>query len=112
MIIINLYKSKYSSRGVPTAMLGHFDDQSTDNSEDKAGKGLGEDNTGFGPVSCKAEPAASASASASSRSTDINNMAWNQNSNENPLRSDISPPPGDPKIENSARLRRYRHNIE
>ncbi|KAL7726696.1 hypothetical protein ACLKA6_012773 [Drosophila palustris] len=93
-----------SSRGVPTAMLGHFDDQSTDNSEDKAGKGLGEDNTGFGTVSCKAEPTAAAA--------DINNMAWNQNTNENPLRSDISPPPGDPKIENSARLRRYRHNIE
>jgi len=78
-------------------MLGNFDDQSTDNSEDKACKGLGEDNTGFGSVSYKAEPSAA---------------AWNQNTNETPLRNDISPPPGDPKIENSARLRRYRHNIE
>lgn len=28
------------------------------------------------------------------------------------IRNDITPPPGVPKIENTARLRRYRHNID
>lgn len=28
------------------------------------------------------------------------------------IRSEITPPPGAPKLENSARLRRYRHNID
>lgn len=28
------------------------------------------------------------------------------------IRSEITPPPGAPKLENSARLRRYRHNVD
>lgn len=28
------------------------------------------------------------------------------------IRSEIIPPPGVPKLENSARLRRYRHNVD
>ncbi|KAH8376050.1 hypothetical protein KR093_011344, partial [Drosophila rubida] len=50
-------------------------------------------------------------ADASGTSNSIN-TAWNQNTTETSMRNNISPPPGDPKIENSARLRRYRHNIE
>ncbi|XP_064537526.1 tau-tubulin kinase homolog Asator isoform X2 [Drosophila montana] len=89
------------TRAVPTTMLGNFDDLSTDISNDHAGREICEDNTSFGTLSCKAAAAAVS-----------HNEARNQNTVEPPIRNDISPPPGDPKIENSARLRRYRHNIE
>ncbi|XP_030566644.1 tau-tubulin kinase homolog Asator isoform X2 [Drosophila novamexicana] len=96
------------TRGVPTTtMLGNFDDLSTDISNDQAGREICEDNTSFGTLSCKAAAATAANSIVLSHNT-----ARNQNSVEPPIRNDISPPPGDPKIENSARLRRYRHNIE
>ncbi|ACY70477.1 hypothetical protein DVIR88_6g0014 [Drosophila virilis] len=95
------------TRGVPTTtMLSNFDDLSTDISNDQAGREICEDNTSFGTLSCKLAAAATNSTVVS------HNTARNQNSVEPSIRNDISPPPGDPKIENSARLRRYRHNIE
>ncbi|XP_030379875.1 tau-tubulin kinase homolog Asator isoform X2 [Scaptodrosophila lebanonensis] len=107
-------RSRTSSRtrGIPTTMLGHFDDHSTDNSEDQPGKDLGTaDIVGFGTLSCKAEPT-STFVSQPTEDALSGNIARNQNLIDTQVRTDISPPPGDPKIENSARLRRYRHNVE
>jgi len=42
----------------------------------------------------------------------VKNFTTSENSSEVNPKCTISPPPGDPKIENSARLRRYRHNID
>lgn len=72
-------------------MLGNFDDQSSDNSENAVEKDKEEENL---------------------ISKQLEDKPLNQNSKDSLIRNDISPPPGDPKIENSARLRRYRHNIE
>jgi len=41
-----------------------------------------------------------------------NNVPTSKYSADLQPKCNISPPPGDPKIENSARLRRYRHNLE
>lgn len=66
---------------------GDFDDNGSLINED-----------GFGPMVVENEPK-------------TNNMRTNEKySSEPPNMCNISPPPGDPKIENSARLRRYRHN--
>ncbi|XP_022217249.2 tau-tubulin kinase homolog Asator isoform X2 [Drosophila obscura] len=87
-------RSRTSSRtrGIPTTMLGNFDDQSTDLSEDKAGT------IGAHFITKQYEE------------SNINNITWSENSTDQ--QPNISPPPGEPNIENSARLRRYRHNIE
>ncbi|XP_060661111.1 tau-tubulin kinase homolog Asator isoform X2 [Drosophila nasuta] len=78
-------------------VLNSFEDQLTDKSEDKDGKEFEV------PVCCNS--------AAKSGTLETSNAAWTQNTIETSMRN-ISPPPGDPKIENSARLRRYRHNIE
>lgn len=83
------------THGVPSTMLANFDDQSSDNSENEVKKDIEEGNLGLTAVSQQLE-----------------DMPLNQNAVETLIRNDISPPPGDPKVENSARLRRYRHNIE
>ncbi|TDG41137.1 hypothetical protein AWZ03_012441 [Drosophila navojoa] len=92
-----------------TTILATFDDQSAAVdmiSIDDSVREFCKDNT-----TCKK--------TANSIINDTNKTARNQNivgSTPSPPpttpRNDISPPPGDPKIENSARLRRYRHNIE
>ncbi|XP_033237085.1 tau-tubulin kinase homolog Asator isoform X6 [Drosophila pseudoobscura] len=89
-------RSRTSSRtrGIPTTMLGNFDDQSTDLSEDKTGT------IGAHFITKQYEE------------SKFNNITWSENSTDPQPKSNISPPPGEPKIENSARLRRYRHNIE
>ncbi|KAH8252421.1 hypothetical protein KR038_010258, partial [Drosophila bunnanda] len=80
-------RSRTSSRtrGIPNSMLGggDFDDNGTLVNEDD-----------FGSVQDKSEQKSSSMRTSDKYSTECN----------------ISPPPGDPKIENSARLRRYRHN--
>ncbi|KAH8397329.1 hypothetical protein KR215_012183, partial [Drosophila sulfurigaster] len=78
-------------------VLNSFEDQLTDKSEDKDGKEFKV------PFCCNS--------AAVSGTLETSNAAWTQNTIETSMRN-ISPPPGDPKIENSARLRRYRHNIE
>lgn len=88
---------EYRTRGIPTTILGNFDDQSSDNSEHQVEKDKEEENAGFTAVS---------------KQLNDMDMALNKNSRETLNRNEISPPPGDPKIENSARLRRYRHNVE
>ncbi|BFG06749.1 tau-tubulin kinase homolog Asator [Drosophila madeirensis] len=89
-------RSRTSSRtrGIPTAMLGNFDDQSTDLSEEKAGTIGAHFNT------------------KQYEESNLNNITWSESSTDQQTKSNISPPPGEPKTENSARLRRYRHNIE
>lgn len=88
---------EYRTRGIPTTILGNFDDQSSDNSEHQVEKDKEEESAGFTAVS---------------KQLNDMDMALNKNSRETLNRNEISPPPGDPKIENSARLRRYRHNVE
>ncbi|EDV90973.1 GH23928 [Drosophila grimshawi] len=105
------------TRGIPLTMLGNFDDQSKAEISDNGDKELVENNIGFGSRLCKAaainpSTAVQLQQLSATRNEDTNNTAGNQNALEPSLRNDISPPPGDPKIENSARLRRYRHNLE
>lgn len=106
---INCRSREVSATPTPT-ILSTFDDQSpaVDNmiSIDDGVREFCKDNT-----TCKRTP--------NSLIDDTKKTARNQNivgstSSSPPTtpRNDISPPPGDPKIENSARLRRYRHNIE
>ncbi|CAD7094145.1 unnamed protein product [Hermetia illucens] len=75
------------NRGIPTHMLGTFEDNSSDNSgEEKQHQ---------------------------QHPSDINNSSENIIAEfDRSLRNDITPPPGAPKPENSARLRRYRYNLE
>ncbi|XP_065371715.1 tau-tubulin kinase homolog Asator [Calliphora vicina] len=127
------------TRGVPTALLGQFDDNSTDTSDDQqqtgggsgssrrkssmrsSAKSLGSSGGGVGvgteqiesPNGCtenemllynllkdfgKIENSTATATATAATTTAIPN--------------DITPPPGAPKIENTARLRRYRHNVD
>ncbi|XP_017853661.1 tau-tubulin kinase homolog Asator isoform X2 [Drosophila busckii] len=110
-------------RGVPTTMLGNFDDNSTDVSEDQDNKNKkGTQSrgypTGVGAKVCIDEndscdiEAPSAIVLKHNEGPTSSNLAWNQSARDPETRNDISPPPGDPKTENSARLRRYRPNLE
>ncbi|XP_032579784.1 tau-tubulin kinase homolog Asator isoform X1 [Drosophila sechellia] len=83
-------RSRTSSRtrGIPNAMLENSDDNETVMSAEKAGHGH------------------------VVKSAGVNNFTTSENSADLHPKCTISPPPGDPKIENSARLRRYRHNID
>ncbi|XP_043657322.1 tau-tubulin kinase homolog Asator isoform X2 [Drosophila teissieri] len=82
-------RSRTSSRtrGIPTAMVENSDDNGTVMSAEKTGHG------GLHVVKIE----------------ELNNFTTRDFSAE---LCTISPPPGDPKMENSARLRRYRHNVE
>ncbi|XP_070074156.1 tau-tubulin kinase homolog Asator isoform X2 [Drosophila takahashii] len=85
-------RSRTSSRtrGIPNTMLGNFDDNGTLISAEK--------NRLIGAQVVQSE--------------ESNNVPTNEYSAELQPKCNISPPPGDPKTENSARLRRYRHNLE
>ncbi|KAH8272443.1 hypothetical protein KR044_002968, partial [Drosophila immigrans] len=95
-------RASSSARGV--TIQSNSEDQLTDNTEDKVGKEIVDESIGFGAALCCKSTASGIS--------DASNTAWNQNTTETSMRNNISPPPGDPKIENSARLRRYRQNLE
>lgn len=119
----------YRTRGVPTTLLGQFDDNSTDTSDDQQHIG------GANRRRC------SLKTSTRSGGTDVVIGALETDKIESPngctdnemllfnlvkdidkiehseataatIRNDITPPPGAPKIENTARLRRYRHNVD
>ncbi|XP_039233101.1 tau-tubulin kinase homolog Asator isoform X3 [Drosophila yakuba] len=85
-------RSRTSSRtrGIPNAMVENSDDNGTVMSAEKTGHG--------GRHVVKIE--------------ELNNFTTRDFSAELHPKCAISPPPGDPKMENSARLRRYRHNVE
>ncbi|XP_050742981.1 tau-tubulin kinase homolog Asator isoform X2 [Drosophila biarmipes] len=84
-------RSRTSSRtrGISNTMLGNFDDNNTVS---------GEKQRLIGTQVVQNE--------------ESNNVPTSIYSAELQDKCNISPPPGDPKIENSARLRRYRHNLE
>ncbi|XP_016971222.2 tau-tubulin kinase homolog Asator isoform X2 [Drosophila rhopaloa] len=81
-------RSRTSSRtrGISNSMLGNFDDNGT----------LMTRRIGAQLV----------------QNDESNNVPTSEYSAELQPKCNISPPPGDPKMENSARLRRYRHNLE
>ncbi|XP_016944095.2 tau-tubulin kinase homolog Asator isoform X2 [Drosophila suzukii] len=85
-------RSRTSSRtrGIPNTMLGNFDDNDTITSAEK--------HRLIGAQVVQIE--------------ESNNVPTSKYSADLQPKCNISPPPGDPKIENSARLRRYRHNLE
>ncbi|KAH8373755.1 hypothetical protein KR009_009396 [Drosophila setifemur] len=87
-------RSRTSSRtrGMPNTTIAKFDDNTADAKDDHTGH-----------IGCHLLPM---------RSEKSNSSTWLDPSPELQPKSNISPPPGDPKIENTARLRRYRHNIE
>ncbi|XP_017126131.1 tau-tubulin kinase homolog Asator isoform X2 [Drosophila elegans] len=81
-------RSRTSSRtrGIPNTMLGHFDDNGTPMTRHIGAQFV--------------------------QNAESNNIPTSEYSAEPQPKCNISPPPGDPKTENSARLRRYRHNLE
>uniref|UniRef100_A0A1A9VAU3 Uncharacterized protein n=1 Tax=Glossina austeni TaxID=7395 RepID=A0A1A9VAU3_GLOAU len=124
--------SKNSSRirGVPTMFLGQFEDGSTDNSEDQhvsggSGGVMSVETTSTALRIADAEQTTTSTAPALFEDNDqlqgkrtekdvlLLNLVQDFNQMDSPMiRNDITPPPGAPKLENSARLRRYRHNID
>lgn len=131
------------SRGIPTHLLGHFDDHSSDNSEEKythirlnnGGEGYpsshghtSNSNSSAGGSLGSAMPAAATfnhihmqqqhtSATATTMNPSDEELLCNMVKeisavDSTVIRNDITPPPGAPKLENSARLRRYRHNVD
>ncbi|XP_037825862.1 tau-tubulin kinase homolog Asator isoform X10 [Lucilia sericata] len=113
------------TRGVPTTLLGQFDDNSTDTSDDQqqiaanrrksaiktntksggssGGIGLNETDKIESPNGCTENEML------------LFNLVKDFEKIEHSgttIRNDITPPPGAPKIENTARLRRYRHNVD
>ncbi|XP_017051372.1 tau-tubulin kinase homolog Asator isoform X2 [Drosophila ficusphila] len=78
------------TRGIPNAMLGNLDDNATFVTPER--------NKQIGAQFVENE--------------EPSTIALSECSTEEQPKCNISPPPGDPKIENSARLRRYRHNLE
>ncbi|XP_037899157.1 tau-tubulin kinase homolog Asator isoform X2 [Glossina fuscipes] len=124
--------SKNSSRirGVPTMFLGQFEDGSTDNSEDQhvsggSGGVISVEATSAPLRIADTEQAATSTAPAlfedneqlqgkrTEKDVLLLNLVQDFNQMDSPMiRNDITPPPGAPKLENSARLRRYRHNID
>ncbi|XP_052854959.1 tau-tubulin kinase homolog Asator isoform X6 [Drosophila gunungcola] len=81
-------RSRTSSRtrGIPNTMLGHFDDNGTPMTRHVGAQFV--------------------------QNAESNNIPTSEYPAEPQPKCNISPPPGDPKTENSARLRRYRHNLE
>ncbi|XP_049315515.1 tau-tubulin kinase homolog Asator isoform X2 [Bactrocera dorsalis] len=107
--------------GVPTILLGHFEDNSSDNSEElqvfKQSTRINENN-----VKVSVQNLNSIKHQQSQKQ--MQNQEIRQNEEQllynvvtelklsDKKRNDIIPPPGAPKLENSARLRRYRHNVD
>ncbi|TMW50191.1 hypothetical protein DOY81_004730 [Sarcophaga bullata] len=110
------------TRGVPTTLLGQFEDNSTDTSDELIQIGSNRKKCSSSKVSAKCTGTSDAK---SGKQVD-SPVAYTENElllinlvkdfdkteHSNAFRNDITPPPGAPKIENTARLRRYRHNIE
>lgn len=111
----------YRKCGVPTILLGNFEDNSSDNSEElqvfKQSAISNESNVEVNIHNLN-------SIKHQQSLSQIQNQEIRQNEEEllynmvtelklsDKKRNDIIPPPGAPKLENSARLRRYRHNVD
>ncbi|XP_036335115.1 tau-tubulin kinase homolog Asator-like isoform X4 [Rhagoletis pomonella] len=120
-------RSRHASRtrGIPTFLLGNFEDQSLDNSEDvqalsqtaKTNEYNSAAKTQTSNFSNQLQfqnqtQREDTTPHAHSEEELLYNMVTELKSSDNTIRNDITPPPGAPKLENSARLRRYRHNID
>lgn len=122
--IISFLSFYFRTRGVPTTLLGQFEDNSTDTSDELIQIGSNRKKCSSSKVSAKCT---SISGGKSGKQVDsplarmenemlLINLVKDLDKSEHldvaAIRNDITPPPGAPKIENTARLRRYRHNIE
>lgn len=109
---------------MPTTLLGQFEDNSTDTSDELIQLGSNRKKGSSSKVSAKCTGTSGAKSGKQMDSPVVcteNEMLLinlvkdfdkSEHSNAAAIRNDITPPPGAPKIENTARLRRYRHNIE
>lgn len=112
------------TRGVPSTLLGQFDDNSTDTSDDQQIVGnrrktsskssTSRDIGGSNLTEVKNMNMESLNAACTEKEMLLINLVKDLDKTEHPtaIRNDITPPPGVPKIENKARLRRYRHNVD
>lgn len=139
IFIHSTYCAPFRTRGVPSNLLGagNFEDNSSDSAEDKVpdqkdtsnknGCTAGDANNAGTPISDSIEnfkeiPQRTA-LSSNNNNTD-KYLYLNDNNCDDPVTSEtnqitstqdkneIPPPPGAPRPENSARLRRYRLNLE
>lgn len=132
MLIQKKKKNRYHfrSRGVPTNILGdgRFEDNSSDSADDKLNQSSeqsnenGIENQIIGQLDEQYFPAGTGETS--NENTNNNSMDKNQclidnncdnssvHDKANSSKNEIPPPPGAPKTENTARLRRYRLNLE
>lgn len=111
----------YRKRGVPTILLGNFEDNSSDNSEELQVLppfARSNDNTVTVNIqncnSIKHQQSQSQMQNQEIRQNEeelLYNVVTELKSSDK-ICNDITPPPGAPKLENSARLRRYRHNVD
>ncbi|XP_039967598.1 tau-tubulin kinase homolog Asator-like isoform X2 [Bactrocera tryoni] len=115
--------SRHTSRkcGVPTILLGHFEDNSSDNSEELQ---VFKQSTRNNENNVKVNVQNLNSIKHQQSQSQMQNQEIRQNEEQllynvvtelklsDKKRNDIIPPPGAPKLENSARLRRYKHNVD
>lgn len=99
-------------------MLGKFEDQSLDNSEEQVLSETAKTNE-YNSSNSRNQlqfqrqvPRQETTHHVHSEEELLYNMVTELKSSDNTIQNDITPPPGAPKLENSARLRRYRHNID
>lgn len=106
------------NRGVPSHLLGsgHFDDNSSDNSTDGKGSDSKQQQQieQNGDESCDYVSSDAGNNNAFEIGVDAieGNDDDIDDSKPSELSQDISPPPGEPRPENTARIRRYRLNLE
>lgn len=110
------------TRGVPSTLLGQFEDNSTDTSDDQqiganrrktsSKASTARDIGGCGLI--EMEKMDSLNATCTENDMLLLNLVkdFDKTEHSTTIRNDITPPPGVPKIENKARLRRYRHNVD
>lgn len=109
----------HRSRGVPSHLLGsgHFDDNSSDNSTDGKGSDSKQqqqqiDQNGDESIDYVSSDAGNNNAFEIGVDAIEGNDEDIDDSKPSELSQDISPPPGEPRPENTARIRRYRLNLE
>ncbi|XP_004518934.2 tau-tubulin kinase homolog Asator isoform X3 [Ceratitis capitata] len=105
--------SRHSSRfrGIPTSFIGRFEDQPSDSSEEvQVQAEKNNENNVEGNIRNTNTSAQNEIPFECNEGELLCNMVADLKSSDTTMHNDITPPPGAPKLENSARLRRYRHN--
>lgn len=104
------------SRGVPSHLLGtgHFEDNSSDNSTDGRGSDSKQqiDQNGDESIDYVSDAGNNNAFEVGVDAIEGHDDDDNVHSKPGELNPDISPPPGEPRPENTARIRRYRLNLE